>query len=94
MIYERLRRGAENATTARELAALIGTDRRAISLLVERERREGKPICATCDSKAPGYYIAADREDMARYCDSLRHREKEIAKTRRACSRTIAALPS
>ena len=93
MIYEMLSRGENNARTARELAQLTGIDRRAVSLLVERERREGRPICASCDSKQPGYYIAADREEMARYCDSLRHREREIAKTRRACARTMDTLP-
>ena len=94
MIYERLNTGEQNARTARELAAEIGTDRRSISLLVERERRAGKPICATCNGRAPGYYIAADRTDMERYCNSLRRREREIAKTRRACAETIGNLPT
>jgi len=93
MIFELLSTGRENARTARELAAICGTDRRSISLLVERERRAGKPICATCDGAAPGYYIAADRAEMEQYCDNLRHREREIAKTRRACAATIADLP-
>jgi len=93
MIFELLSTGRENARTARELAAICGTDRRSISLLVERERRAGKPICATSDGVTPGYYIAADRAEMEQYCDNLRHREREIAKTRRACAATIADLP-
>lgn len=94
MIYELLTEGRANARTARDLANMTGLDRRAISLLIERERRAGRPICATCDGKAPGYYIAADREEMQGYCDSLRHREREIAKTRAACEGTIASLPA
>lgn len=93
MIFELLSTGKENARTARDLATLTGIDRRGVSLLVERERRAGKPICATCDGKMPGYYIAADRVEMQQYCDSLRHREKEIAKTRRACAKTMENLP-
>lgn len=94
MIFEMLSTGKENARTARELAQLTGIDRRGVSLLVERERREGKPICATSDGTAPGYYIPVDREDMARYCDRLLHREREIAKTRQACAATMNNLPA
>lgn len=94
MIFELLTEGRENARTARDLAKLTGLDRRAVSLLVERERRAGKPICATCDGTAPGYYVAADRDEMQRYCDNLRHREQEIAKTREACEGTIDSLPA
>lgn len=85
--------GRSNARTARDLANVIGTDRRTISAAIERERRAGTPICATCDSTAPGYYIAADKADMIAYCDSLRRREREIALTRAACERTIQTLP-
>ena len=94
MIYEMLSTGAENARTARDLAQMAGVNRRAVSLLVERERRAGKPICATCDGAAPGYYIPADQTEMADYCQSLRHREQEIAKTRKACAMTIKSLPA
>ena len=94
MIYELLGTGKESARTARDLSQMTGLDRRAISLLVERERRAGKPICATCDGNTPGYFIAADREEMQAYCDSLYHREREIAKTRKACAKTMNSLPT
>ena len=93
MIYELLSLGRENARTASDLATMTGLDRRAVSLIIERERRAGRPICATTDSTTPGYFIAADRDEMARYIASLQHREREIAKTRRACEKTLAALP-
>ena len=94
MIYELLSTGKESARTARDLARITGMDRRGISSSIEKERRAGRPICATCDGNAPGYYIAADQNEMQAYCDSLRHREREIAKTRRACARTIRSLPN
>ena len=94
MIFEMLDTGEQNARSARELAQVLQTDKRTISLLVERERRAGKPICATCDGAAPGYYIPADQTEMADYCQSLRHREQEIAKTRKACAMTIKSLPA
>ena len=94
MIYELLDTGEGNARTARELAKLLGVDRRAVSSLVEQERRAGRPICATCDSKTPGYFIPATREDMERYCGQLQHRAGEIFKTRAACLETLDSLPA
>ena len=94
MIFELLDTGEQNARTAKELAKLLHCDRRSISLMVEAERREGNPICATSDTKNPGYYIPADRETMQGYCNSLMHRMCEIAKTRQACLRTLEKLPS
>lgn len=94
MIFELLDTGERNAHTARELAKLTGTNRRSISILVERERRAGKPICATCDRTTPGYYIPATRGDMERYCRRLQHRAGEIYKTRAACIETLDSLPA
>ena len=94
MIYEVLDIGAENARSAKELAQMLNTDRRSVSILVEKERRAGKAICATCDSKTPGYYIPASREEMEHYCNRLRHRAGEIFKTRAACLKTLDSLPA
>lgn len=93
MIFEMLSEGKKNARTAKQLCHILGTDTRSITQAVERERRSGKPICATCDSANPGYYIPDSQQEMQRYCERLRRREKEIAKTRRACAKTIPLLP-
>lgn len=92
MIYELLSEGAENAITAKDLCRLLNCHPRDISLLVERERREGHPICASC-GEVSGYYLAGDRETMQEYCDRLHHRAAEIYKTRRACLDAAATLP-
>ena len=94
MIFELLSKGAANAHTAQELANLLHVDRRSISEFVEKERRAGKPICATCNSKNPGYFIAANRAEMERYCNRLLHRAGEIHKTRKACLQTMGNLPT
>ena len=93
MIYEMLATGEQNARTARYLAQILGTDRRSISELVERERRAGKPICATT-GRTPGYFIPADRDEMERFCRQLQHRAGEIFKTRAACLNTLKQLPA
>lgn len=94
MIYELLGEGERSARTGKELAKLLGVQPRDISQAIERERREGKPICATCDPQNPGYFIPEYREEMQHYCDRLYHRAGEIFKTRRACQATMDKLPA
>lgn len=85
--------GAENARTGKEICNLLGIKARDLTVAIERERRQGKPICASTDAKNPGYFLAADKAEMERFCESLKHRAGEIHKTRRACMKSIAHLP-
>ena len=93
MIYELLTTGAENAKTGKELCKILNLKPRDITLTVERERRGGKPICASSNGHNPGYYLATTQEEMQRYCRSLLHRAGEIHKTRRACLKAAENLP-
>lgn len=93
MIFEILSEGAGNALTGKEICGLLNITARELTAKIEQERRQGKPICASTGSR-PGYYLAATREEMQRYCNSLRHRAGEIHKTRRACIKTIDTLPA
>ena len=83
MIAELLSVGRENARTGKELAAVIGCDIREITAAVERERRQGQPICAATGEN-PGYYMASDAEELERYCNRLHHRAAELYRTRQA----------
>lgn len=85
--------GAENARRTKDLAQQLGIAPRMVTLIVERERREGQPICASSDAEHPGYYLAADKGEMQRFCNSLFHRAGEIHKTRKACLKTLDTLP-
>lgn len=76
--------GRQNARTGRELARRANCDPRDVTLLIERERRAGTPILASCDSEQPGYYIAENAGEIESYCHSLNRRAGEIHKTRRA----------
>lgn len=93
MITDYLFTGRENARTGKELAKLLHCNPREISEGVERARRQGYPICASCDPEQPGYYLAANAEDLAQYCRSLNNRAIEIHKTRRALLKVIHKLP-
>lgn len=92
MIAEILTEGKENARTGKELRIALNITARDLTIAIERERRAGQPICASTGSN-PGYYLAATKGEMQRYCDSLRKRAGEIFKTRRACIKTIESLP-
>ncbi|MFY9121467.1 MAG: hypothetical protein WAO57_14220 [Syntrophomonadaceae bacterium] len=92
MIFEILSEGAENARTGKEICNLLNITARDLTAAIERERRAGKPICASTGSN-PGYFLAANQEEMQRYCKSLLHRAGEIHKTRQACIKTMENLP-
>jgi hypothetical protein len=94
LIFEFLSEGAENARTGKEICKALNITARDLTAAIERERRAGKPICASTDPKNPGYFLAANQEEMQRYCRSLYHRAGEIHKTRNACMRTIEDLPT
>ena len=89
MIYEMLAAGPNNAISATHVARVLGVHKRDVSKMVEQERRAGRPICATCNSKNPGYFLPEDRAEMEHYIRRLRHREAEIAATRAACETTL-----
>lgn len=93
IISDYLSKGANNAITAGKLCELLHMDKRALTAGIERERRQGSPICASCDGQNPGYYLADSKQEMQMYCDSLFHRAAEIYKTRDACLLTIDNLP-
>ena len=92
MISDILNKGAENAITGSMICDMLNISARDLTQAITEERRAGKPICASTDSSKPGYYLAANKEEMQRYCDSLRHRAREIHKTRRACLKSMEKL--
>lgn len=66
------------------MARLFNCDIRAITARIEKERREGAPICATSRGETPGYYLPADDQELLDYCDRLKARAIELFKTRQA----------
>jgi len=93
MITEYLSIGIENARTGRELAKLLDIDIRDVAKNVERERRAGAPIVASCDSKNPGYYLAETADELQTYCRRLHQRADQSHKTRRALLKTAETMP-
>lgn len=73
--------GRENAIPRRELEKLTGLDGRTVRLMIERERREGRPILA---DNATGYYLPATEHERATCVRSMRHRAGEIMKSAQA----------
>lgn len=91
MIHELLAEGKENARTGRELAQFLDCNIRDITEQVERERREGKPICAAT-GEVPGYYLAADADELETYCNRLKGRAIELFKTRQVLINTLRQI--
>lgn len=89
-LSELLLTGRANAVPGKELVNLLGLkDLRELTKVVERERREGTPICASvCGVR--GYYLAETPEELTAYLGSLYHREREVSRTRTALENILA----
>lgn len=82
--------GKENAVTGREIRRILALkDARDVTARVEAERRGGVPICATCDSERPGYYLPRTPEELSAYNRSLRQRIKNVTGTLDAMERAF-----
>ncbi len=92
-IEEALCVGENNTRTGKDLAAHYNCDIRTITEQIEAARRKGTPICAVSVSGTPGYFLAATRQELERYCNRLEHRAGELDKTRKALEMTAATLP-
>lgn len=93
MIHEHLFTGAGKAQTCEMLCLRLNISKKELQRAVNAERLAGIPICAS-SGKTPGYFLAATREEMQAFCASLRRRAGQIHRTRRACLKTLATLPS
>ena len=91
MIQEILGQGKDNARTAKELADALKCNVRDITAAVERERRDGAAICASCGNPQ-GYYLAADPDELDIYCRRLKSRAIEIFKTRQALVKVLQQI--
>ena len=92
MIHEALQRGAENARTGQELADYFGCSVRDITATIEQERRAGAPICASNNSRRPGYYLAANAQELEGQIKALHKRASELYKTRRALIKALQRI--
>ena len=62
MVNEILLRGVENARNSTDICKALGIKKRDLTATVEAERRNGYPICASTDSKNPGYFLVEGYE--------------------------------
>lgn len=92
MVYELLEKGQANALPARELAWRIGCSVRDLSAIIQNERRQGLPICATSNAVHPGYFIAETPEELDHYCKALKQRAIAIFQTRKPLVKLLKEL--
>lgn len=92
MVFELLGTGSRNAKTGKELARMLDCNIRQVTEQIERERRAGKPICASMNGMQ-GYYLAETQEDLQQYCAAIKRRAVELFKTRQALISILKQLP-
>lgn len=90
MVYECLSEGKENAILGKDLVAILKLkDLRDLTQIIERERKDGRPICASTDTSMPGYYLASGPDELWEYIKSLGRRIQNIGLTRRHLEDTL-----
>ena len=83
MVYKLLAKGRNNAIPGHCLVSALGLkDLRDLTQLVERERKDGFPICASTDSQNPGYYLPCDPHELEEYIRSLSRRIGNMSRTK------------
>ena len=83
-ISDLLPHGQANAVPLRLLVSMTGLDGRKIRLMIAQERREGVPIVSDNSS---GYFLAETQVEREAFCQSMRHRAKEIMRAADAAER-------
>lgn len=74
--------GKQNAISGQDLVTILNLkDLRELTQLIERERRDGLPICAATDQNCPGYYLADGPDELEQYIGSLSRRIHNISRT-------------
>ena len=82
--------GKKNAIPGREIMRILKLrEPREVSALVEMERRSGAAICATTDSRNPGYFLAETPGELQEYVRSLQGRIREVTVTSEALETTL-----
>lgn len=89
-IFKLLGTGADNATTAADLAAALNTTPRHITREIRAERLAGFPIA----SSSAGYYRPTSRAESAAVAKKLHERAAEIHRVAVALERAAAADPN
>ena len=84
--------GREHAHTARELSEWLSVKEREITKAIERARLHGAPICANCNGDRPGYYLAANADELHEYLQSFKRRRRNIVRTEAALMTTFCAM--
>lgn len=93
MVHELLGTGAETAITGKDLAVILGLkDTRELTRHIERERKDGFPICASTNSDTPGYYLAESPAEFERYIHFLNRRLKHVRATMESCQDTLLRM--
>jgi hypothetical protein len=81
--------GRRYATTAERLSAVCGLSTREVTKQIEKARKAGVPVCASCAADGLGYFIADDPSDLALYLRSLDRRLSSMRLTRQRLQNTL-----
>ena len=90
-IEDYLQKGHGNAIHRHELVDMMGSTREEVEAEISTARRMGAPIIET-NSTNPAYWLAETRQEMQAFINYLAECERQTAKLRKDCLRTLKNL--
>ena len=85
--------GQENAISQKQLAAVLQCSLRDVRLMVEQARRQGVPICSSCDGVHGGYFMPQSKAEAKNYIFMQNHRIESALAVRQAVVDALEGLP-
>lgn len=85
--------GQQNAISQKQLAAVLRCSLRDVRLMVEVARRQGVPICSSCDGGHGGYYMPLTKPEARAYIQMQSSRIQSALAARQAAIDALAYLP-
>lgn len=85
--------GQQNAISQRQLANVLQCSLREARLMVEQARRQGVPICSSCDAINGGYYMPQTKAEAKSYIFFQNHRIESALAARQAVVDALEGLP-
>lgn len=90
LVWNILPCGAENAVRLQALADCLNTTPRTVRALVHAERAAGYPIISS--TAFPGFFKPTNREEVARFCASMRSRAARTGEVAAALEKTLQEI--
>ena len=85
--------GLENAVSQQQLCDATHLNKREVRQAVENARRQGAPICSSCNGENGGYYLPTSKHECEVYLRMQKHRIQSAKEAMKSAKQAMKHLP-